>query len=145
MAILRRSRTGREPSRRLRTERRISCRYPSKIRDALLSWDEKEIRAERQVRLEDLSVLGCRLRCRSGPPHRPGLLVQLSIPNSEIPDVIAGVLVSSRRSIFGPAIVRIRFLRSLHYALFTRLVGGVEESVVRQGDIPEHETDALWR
>jgi hypothetical protein len=126
-------------------ERRRACRYRSALREVSLSWAQQGRGIERAVSLEDLSVLGCRVKCRCGPVHQPGLTLWLHVPPPGILDPIEAELVSSRRTWFGPCTLRIRFREPLSYAVFHLLVHGTRMSSDRPDARADHERDHYWR
>ena len=74
--------------------RRRSCRYPAKVRAAVLGWDADGCRVELPVELDDISIHGCLVKSRVCPAPKPGELIWFSA-RLDPQAWIEGVLVST--------------------------------------------------
>jgi len=126
-------------------DRRSTCRYPAKMKAAVLGWDEGGSRIELPVVLENISMQSCLVKSPLGPAAKPGQPVWFKAPDVDSAKWIKGVLVSAVKPFLREYAIRIRFLEPLPFQTFKLLVYGPEEVDLDLKDRPAYETDQFWR
>ena len=126
-------------------ERRRSCRYPARIKTAVLSWDADGSRVEILVELDDISMHGCRVSSRVCPAPKPGESIWFQAPAENPGESIEGVMLSTVKPFLGKHTTRVKFLTSLPFHTFKLLVYGPEGMDLDRAERPEHEADYIWR
>ncbi len=126
-------------------DQRLACRYPVTTKDVVLSFVESGSQVDHSVQLENVSMQGCLVKARRGPPVHPGETVWLKALGDFTTPVIEGIVVSAVKPFLGKCAIRIRFLAPLPYQTFKMLVYGSEGIDLNLRDRPEYENDQYWR
>lgn len=110
------------------SDRRGSYRYPAALSRAWLGWWRDEEFHGTPAEIQDVSLRGARLIVETLPPvgtsvwfHPPSLGTLASAPADEW---LEARLVEARKSLFGPRLVRVEFLKGIPYELFKAIVYG---------------------
>jgi len=126
-------------------DRRLAYRYPAANTDAIISSAESGYQVNHSVQLENVSMHGCLVKSRRGPPMEPGERVSLKVLGDVTSPVIDGIVVSSVKPFLGKRSIRIRFLAPLPYQTFKMLVYGTDGIDMNLRDRPEYENDQFWK
>ncbi len=128
-----------------RSDRRRSCRYPTRTKAAVVGWDVNGCRVELPGEFEDISMNGCRVRSRLCPVPTTGEPIWLQVSDEDPPEWVEGVVIATNKPFLRKSSTRIRFRESLPYHTFKMLVYGPEGQDLELSERPEHEADYLWR
>ena len=127
------------------SDRRSTCRYAPIDTNAALGWSAKGAKVEIAAELENISVLGCLVKSNLAPGPKPGEPVWFRASGMASPDWIEGRVISVQKPFFRKYEIRIKFVSTMPFQAFKKLVYGASETEPEVIERPLHETDQWWR